>query len=237
MTKSVRAIREELKLVDLCIEVLDSRIPLSSRNPDIDELAKGKFRMAVLNKADLSDERKTALWTAYFKEKGIEVLLMTDDIDDLVISSVGKYKDIQLKAVNKSGAMDDFMSEDDKEKAKKEGGEISKKLKKALGDKVKDVVVSTRLSEVSAVVVTDENDPSVQMQQLLKAMGQSDYQGSAPILEVNPDDAFVKRIMDSKDDAFVADAASVLLDQALLSEGVMPKNPAEFARKLHSLLV
>lgn len=76
MTKSVRAIREELKLVDLCIEVLDSRIPLSSRNPDIDELAKGKFRMAVLNKADLSDERKTALWTAYFKEKGIESLVL-----------------------------------------------------------------------------------------------------------------------------------------------------------------
>ena len=76
MTKSVRAIREELKLVDLCIEVLDSRIPLSSRNPDIDELAKGKFRMVVLNKADLSDERKTALWTSYFKEKGIESLVL-----------------------------------------------------------------------------------------------------------------------------------------------------------------
>ena len=55
-------------------------------------------------------------------------------------------------------------------------------------------------------------------------------------VEVNPDDAFVKRIVDSSDDAFVADAASVLLDQALLSEGVMPKNPAEFARKLHSVL-
>ena len=106
-----------------------------------------------------------------------------------------------------------------------------------MGDKVKEVLVSTRLTDVSAVVVSDENDPSVQMQQLLKAMGQGDYQGSAPILEVNPDDAFVKRIMESKDDAFVADAASVLLDQALLSEGVMPKNPAEFARKLHSLLV
>ncbi|MBR6234541.1 MAG: molecular chaperone HtpG, partial [Spirochaetales bacterium] len=136
-----------------------------------------------------SDENalKSSPLLAAFKEKGIEVLLMTDDIDDLVISSVGKYKDIQLKAVNKSGAMDDFLTEDEKKKAEKEGSEISKKLKKALGDKVKDVVVSTRLSDVSAVVVTDENDPSVQMQQLLKAMGQSDYQGSAPILEVNPD--------------------------------------------------
>ena len=186
-----------------------------------------------------SDEAalKSSPLLSSFKEKGIEVLIMTDDIDDLVISSVGKYKDIQLKAVNKSGAMDDFMTEDEKKKAREEGNAVSEKLKKALGDKVKEVIVSTRLTDVSAVVVTDEDDPSVQMQQLLKAMGQSDYQGSAPILEVNPDDAFVKRIIDSKDDAFVADAASVLLDQALLSEGVMPKNPAEFARKLHSLLV
>jgi len=76
MTKSVRAIREELKLVDLCIEVLDSRIPMSSRNPDIDDLAKGKFRMVILNKADLSDERKTALWTSYFRDKGIESLVL-----------------------------------------------------------------------------------------------------------------------------------------------------------------
>ena len=172
-----------------------------------------------------------------FKEKGIEVLIMTDDIDDLVISSVGKYKDIPLKAVNKSGTMDDFLTEDEKKQAKEKGSAVTEKLKKALGDRVKEVVVSTRLTDVSAVVVTDENDPSVQMQQLLKAMGQQGYEGSAPILEVNAEDPFVKKIVDSKDDKYVEDAASVLLDQALLSEGVMPKNPAEFARKLHSLLI
>ena len=172
-----------------------------------------------------------------FKEKGIEVLIMTDDIDDLVISSVGKYKDIPLKAVNKSGTMDDFLTEDEKKQAKEKGSAVTEKLKKALGDRVKEVVVSTRLTDVSAVVVTDENDPSVQMQQLLKAMGQQGYEGSAPILEVNADDPFVKKIVDSKDDKYVEDAASVLLDQALLSEGVMPKNPAEFARKLQSLLI
>ena len=185
-----------------------------------------------------SDEKtlRNSPLLASYKEKGIEVLLMTDDIDDIVISSIGKFEDIPLKAVNKSGAMDDFMSDDEKKKVQEEGSKVAEKFKKALGSKVKDVVVSTRLSGVSAVVVTDENDPSVQMQQLLKAMGQSDYEGSAPILEVNPDDPFVKKIMDSSDDAFVADAASVLLDQALLSEGVMPKEPAEFSRKLHTLL-
>lgn len=185
-----------------------------------------------------SDEKtlRNSPLLASYKEKGIEVLLMTDDIDDIVISSIGKFEDTPLKAVNKSGAMDDFMSDDEKKKVQEEGSKVAEKFKKALGSKVKDVVVSTRLSGVSAVVVTDENDPSVQMQQLLKAMGQSDYEGSAPILEVNPDDPFVKKIMDSSDDSFVSDATSVLLDQALLSEGVMPKEPAEFSRKLHTLL-
>ena len=77
MTKSIRALREELKLVDLCIEVVDARIPLSSRNPDIDELAKDKFRLLVLNKADLADEKKTAAWTGYFKDLGIETLVLS----------------------------------------------------------------------------------------------------------------------------------------------------------------
>ncbi len=185
-----------------------------------------------------SDEntlRNSPLLTSY-KEKGIEVLLMTDSIDDIVISSVGQYADLPLKAINKSGAMDDFQTEDEKKKAQEESSSIVEKLKKALGDRVKDVIVSTRLSNVSAVVVSDENDPSVQMQQILKAMGQDNYEGPAPILEVNAEDPFVKRIVDSQDENFVADAASVLLDQALLTEGVMPKDPAGFTKKLHSLL-
>ncbi len=185
-----------------------------------------------------SDEKtlKNSPLLSSYKEKGIEVLLMTDDIDDIVISSVGKFEDVPLKAVNKSGAMDDFVSEDEKKKAQEDGLKITEKLKKALGSAVKDVIVSSRLLDVSAVVVTDENDPSVQMQQLLKTMGQSSYEDVAPILEVNPNDAFVKRIVDSDDETFIFNAASVLLDQALLSDGVMPKNPADFANKLHSLL-
>ena len=74
MAKSIRAIRDELKLVDLCIEVLDARVPLSSRNPDIDDLASGKFRLIVLGKSDLADENKTAEWVDHFKSKGIETL-------------------------------------------------------------------------------------------------------------------------------------------------------------------
>ncbi len=183
---------------------------------------------------DLDTLKNSPLLNAY-REKGMEVLLMTDDIDEFVINTIGKYENIELKAVNRSGAMDDFMTEDEKKQAKEEGKDIAKKFKDALGDSVKDVVVSKRIGDVSAVIIADENDPTVQMQQLLKAMGQEEM-AISPILEINPDDSFVKKIIDSKDDDFVKNACSVLLDQALLSVGVMPKNPSEFAKKLHDLL-
>ncbi|MCI8454017.1 MAG: ribosome biogenesis GTPase YlqF [Lachnospiraceae bacterium] len=74
MTKAKRAMKEDIKLIDLIIELVDARAPLSSRNPDIDELGQGKGRLILLNKADLADEAVSALWKAYFEEKGFEVM-------------------------------------------------------------------------------------------------------------------------------------------------------------------
>lgn len=184
-----------------------------------------------------SEALKKSPLLAMYREKGIEVLLMGDDIDDLVISGVGKFKDLEFKAINKSGAMDDFESADDKKKAEEENKGLVEKVKKALGDRVKEVKSSTRLSDVAAVVVTDDYDPTVRMQQLFKAMGQDTFEKVAPILEINPSDPFVKRIADSKDDSFVSDASSILLDQALIAEGVLPEDPADFAAKLHRVLI
>ena len=70
MTKAKRMMQENIKLIDLIIEVTDARIPLSSRNPDIDELGKNKARLILLNKADLADDHKTEQWMEYFREKG-----------------------------------------------------------------------------------------------------------------------------------------------------------------------
>lgn len=179
--------------------------------------------------------RNSPLLNSY-KEKGIEVLLMTDDIDDFVVGQMGKYKDIELKAINKSGAMDDFISKEEKEKVASEGADIVERMKKALGEKVKDVIVSNRLSDVSAVIVADKDDPSAQMQQILKAMGQGDVPNTPPILEINLNDSLIQRIKSSSDEE-VADMSSVILDQAYLSEGIMPQNPAEYVKKLHKLLV
>ena len=174
---------------------------------------------------------------AAYRKRGLEVLIMSDDIDDLVVGSIGTYQEIPLKAINKSGAVDDLKEEGEKEeKASKEEKALVKKIKKALGDRVKDVVASTRLTDAPAVVVVDENDPTVQMQQLLKAMGQADFEEAKPILEVNVDDPMVQKIAASEDKEYTDDLCSVLLDQALLAEGVMIKDPVAFTKKLHSLL-
>ena len=76
MTKAVRSMQEDIKLVDLVVEVLDARIPISSRNPDIDSLANNKARLVLLNKADLADNKYNEKWVAYFKDKGITALLI-----------------------------------------------------------------------------------------------------------------------------------------------------------------
>ena len=74
MTKAVRQMKEDIKLIDLVIELLDARIPLSSRNPDIDDLGKNKARLVLLNKSDLADETDNNKWIQYFKDKGIIAL-------------------------------------------------------------------------------------------------------------------------------------------------------------------
>jgi len=178
--------------------------------------------------------RRSPLLEGY-KKKGLEVLLMTDDIDDIVVPSIGTYQELPLKAINKSGAVDELDKDASKKKAK-EGKAVLEKIKKALGDRVKDVVASTRLVDAPAVVVVDDNDPSVQMQQMLKSMGQTDFPETTPILEVNLESPMVKKIEASEDDTFIADLSQVLLDQALLNEGVMLKNPADFVKRLNALL-
>ncbi len=178
--------------------------------------------------------RRSPLLEGY-RKKGIEVLLMTDDIDDIVVPSIGTYQEKTLKAINKSGAVDE-LDKDESKKKSKEGKDVVKKIKKALGERVKDVVVSTRLVDAPAVVVVDDDDMSVQMQQILKSMGQSDMPESTPILEINLDSPVVKKIADTDDETYITDLSQVLLDQALLNEGVMLKNPADFVKRLTALL-
>ena len=183
-----------------------------------------------------------------YTAKGIEVLIMDDEIDDIVIPSLHSYRKEKagedgktesqtwdLKAVNRSGA-DEELGEMADKAAEKKIKPVIEKIKKALGDRVKDVKLSRRLHDSPSCIVADENDPTLQMAQMLKAMGQSDMTDTKPILEVNGEHPIIASLNEIEDEERLADIAGVLLDQALLVEGLKLKDPADFVKRLNRLL-
>ena len=186
------------------------------------------YYLAGENEAAL---RKSPLLGAY-KEKGYEVLIMADEIDEIVTPMIGPFKEMELKAINRSGALDDLKTDDDKKK-EKDAKPVLKKIKKVLGEAVKEVVASARLADAPSCLVSDDGDPSAQMRQMLQAMGQKDIPEATFILEVNPDHPVVKGLADASDDDLVEDVANLLFEQALLVEGVALKDPVAFASRLN----
>lgn len=186
--------------------------------------------------SDEKNLRSSPLLEAY-KKKGFEVLIMADDIDDIVIPAYGKYKDFELKSVSRAGS-DEELGVDKEEAKKKEEAfkPVQEKIKKALEGRVKDVVLSKRLSDSPSCIVVDENDPSLQMERMMKAMGQGGGDFVKPILEINADHAIVKKLEGHVSEAFVKNVSEVLLDQALLVSGAELKDPADFVKSLNSLL-
>jgi len=170
-----------------------------------------------------------------YRNKDIEVLIMDDEIDEIIITSIPKYKDFDLKSVNRSDAAEDLKTDEDKEQEKEIAPAIEK-IKKALGDLVKDVKASTRLSDSPSCIVADENDPTVQMQNIMKAMGQDMMQDFKPILEINPNHEIVKKLQDTSEEATIEDISHLLLEQALLIEGVELKSPSQFVQRLNRVM-
>ncbi|TVR32372.1 MAG: molecular chaperone HtpG [Spirochaetaceae bacterium] len=178
--------------------------------------------------------RNSPLLEAY-RKKNIEVLIMDDDIDEIVVPSIGSYKDTELKAINRSDAGEDIAGENDKAKTD-DARPIAEKIKQALGDRVKDVKVSVRLSDSPSCIVVDENDPTIKMQQLLKSLGQGEVPEVKPILEINPDHRIVTALADISDQAMIDDVSFLLLEQALLVENVPITDPAAFVKRLNRVL-
>ena len=105
-----------------------------------------------------------------------------------------------------------------------------------LGDKVKAVKASARLADSPSCIVSDEDKPSMQMQQILKAMGQTGLPSAQPTLEINPEHEIVKKLQAATDDAMITDASWLLLEQAMLIEGLPVENPSVFVRRLNRVL-
>ena len=170
-----------------------------------------------------------------YRKKDLEVLILDDDVDEIIFSGVDKYGEIDLKAVNKTSTGEDLKDEAEPDKAEALKP-LLVKLKAILGDRVKDVRVSVRLADSPSCIVSDEEEPSLQMQQMLRAMGQKEMPALKPTLEINPDHEIVKKLLARPDDAVAEDAAWLLLDQALLMEGVPLQDPSVFVRRLNRIL-
>jgi molecular chaperone HtpG len=170
-----------------------------------------------------------------YRKKDIEVLILDDDIDEIIFARIDKFGDIDLKAVNKASTSEDLKDEAEPDKAEALKP-LLEKLKSTLGDRVKDVRASVRLADSPSCIVSDEEEPSMQMQQMLRAMGQVDLPASPPTLEINPDHEIVKKLLARAEDSVSEDAAWLLLDQALLMEGVPLQDPAIFVQRLNRIL-
>ncbi|WP_138512419.1 molecular chaperone HtpG [Rhodoferax bucti] len=172
-----------------------------------------------------------------FKKKGIEVLLMTDRVDEWALNYLHDFDGTPMQSVAK-GAVDLGKLQDESEKkAAEEAAEAFKpvlaKLKEALKDKADDVRVTTRLVDSAACLVVQDDGMSTQLARLLKQAGQSAPEVK-PVLEVNADHALVKKLDGS---VHFHDLAHILFDQALLAEGGLPADPAAYVKRVNALLV
>ncbi len=175
-----------------------------------------------------------------FQKKGIEVLLLTDPIDEWVTTHLNEFDGKPLKSVNK-GELDLGEVQDDEEKKQEEQknkdfSKLADRIKSTLEARVKDVRITSRLTTSPACLVSDDNDMGRHLEQILKASGQA-IPGSKPILEINPDHPIVKKIDSEQDEDKFADWSHILFDQALLSEGGQLEDPASFVHKLNTMIM
>ena len=168
--------------------------------------------------------------------KDVEVLIMDQEIDEYVFSSVTKYKDFTFKSVNHADALEELKTDENK-KSEKNIDPLIKKIKSVLSEKVKDVVVSSRLTDSPSCIVADSSDPSAQMQKMLKQMGQGGNMPDAkPIFEINANHKIVKKLNKMSKTKLFNDSVMLLYDQALLAENVKISDPNEFINRLNRAL-
>ena len=176
-----------------------------------------------------------------FRKKGIEVLLLTDRVDEGMVSNLPEYEGKALVSVAKGqldlGALEDEAEKAEQTKTAEEFKPLVERVKAALGERAKDVRVTLRLTDSPACLVVEEGDMGMNLERLLKAAGQSVGPGSKPILEVNPHHALVERLGAETDEARFADWANLLFEQAMLAEGGQLEDPGSFVRRLNGLML
>ncbi|RLA08089.1 MAG: molecular chaperone HtpG, partial [Gammaproteobacteria bacterium] len=173
-----------------------------------------------------------------FRKHGIEVLLLSDPIDEWVVSSLPDFDGKSLQSVSKGElGLDELIGEDadDESESSDEEKSFTEQIKEALKEQVESVRVTRRLTDSPACLVKSENEMSANMERIMKSAGQS-FDSARPSLEVNLDHKLLQRLKDETAEDVFADLAQVVFDQALLSEGGQLENPAEYVKRVNRLL-
>lgn len=227
------------KLFRFSSTLTDSEDETVSLDEYISRMKEGSDKIYYVT-ADSFVAAKNSPHLEVFRKKGIEVLLLKDRVDEWLVSHLSEYEGKKLTSVAR-GDLDlgEVESEEEKEhleKAKKEFSEIVDQVKKILEKKVKEVRLSTRLTNSPACIVADEHDMNANMQRILKSLGQP-VPEAKPIFELNPDHMLLHRLRDEADEDRFKELVWVLFDQAVLAEGGSLENPAEFVQRLNHLLM
>lgn len=175
-----------------------------------------------------------------FRKKGIEVLLMSDKVDEWLLGGLTEFEGKKLQSIAKGdldlGKLQDESEKEAQKKVEEEAKSLVERIKSTLGEAVKEVRVTHRLTDSPACLVAGEHDVSGNLARILKAAGQKAPE-SKPILEINPTHRLIERLKGETDEAKFADYTHVVFDQALLAEGGQLEDPASFVRRMNSLIV
>ena len=215
----------------------DSEQQTVSLDDYIGRMAEGQDKVYYIA-ADSHAAAKSSPHLEIFRKKGIEVLLLSDRVDEWLTAHLTEYEGKKLQSVAKGelDLGDDEESEKELEKKAKSAEKLLKRMKKSLEDRVEDVRVTNRLTDSPACIVLNEQDMAMHMQRILKEAGH-DMPTTKPILEINPDHPIVKQLDAEKSKKKFDDWSAILFDQALLAEGGQLDDPAGFVAKLNKMLV
>ncbi|MGZ3623926.1 MAG: molecular chaperone HtpG [Ktedonobacteraceae bacterium] len=191
------------------------------------------------NIADSYDAAKNSPLLEVFKKKGIEVLLLSDPVDYILEPELSEFNGIQFQSVSRGavdlGKLEDEQEKEEQQKAAGEFKDLVEHVKTVLGEKVKDVRTTTRLTSSPACLVVDEFGIDPGLERLLKAAGQT-VPTSKPILEINPHHPIILKMKDEGDEQRFSDWSWILFDQSILSLGEQLENPVGFVNRLNDLL-
>jgi molecular chaperone HtpG len=226
LTKLLRfsTTKSEQKIQDVSLDDYVKRMPMKQKD-------------IYFITAESENAARTSPHLEIFQKNDIEVLLLTDPVDEWLVTALTEFDGKSLKSVAKGGLnLDDFTSEEDKKTAKKKEQDLSDlltKMKELLGERVKEVKVSHRLTDSPACLVADDQDIGANLERILQSMGQ-EAPKYRPILEINPDHPLIRQL--APDHQRLEEWALVLFDQATLSEGAVLQEPAAYVTRVNDLL-